>query len=135
MMIIAGLGERVYKETVLGTWGERAYGLRVRGGRYGVQEAHVADVVDVDLLLEDYGEALAIEADGLDGGGESELTDNGGALRVLDYQVPWGEDKGDEGCGEEHLDDGDVSVVGAEDFGKRIGMVNAEASRCTYGTC
>ena len=80
---VAGFGERVDEEAVLGGRGEGADGVGVRGGVDGVEEAHVADVVDVDFLLEDDNESLAVEADGEDGGGEGEFADDGASLLVL----------------------------------------------------
>lgn len=98
-----------------------------------MEEAHIADVVDVNLLLEDDGETLAVQADGLYCGREGELADDGGALCVLDDEVAWREDEGDKGGREEHLDDGNVAIVGAEDLGEGIGMVDSEASGCACG--
>lgn len=37
------------------------------------------------------------------------------------------EDEGDEGGGEEHLDDGNVAVIATEYLGKWVGMVDAKA--------
>ena len=42
------------------------------------------------------------------------------------------EDEGDQGGGEEHLDDGDVAIVTAEYLGERIGVVDAEPSRRAF---
>ena len=49
-------------------------------------------------------------------------------LGVLYYQMARGQDQGDEGGGEEHLDDGDVPVIAAEYLGEGVGVVDAEAS-------
>ena len=46
--------------------------------------------------------------------------------------MSWGQDQGDKGGREEHLDDCDVAIVAAEDSRKWICMVDAEAFR---GTC
>ncbi|TFB00639.1 hypothetical protein CCMA1212_007092 [Trichoderma ghanense] len=40
------------------------------------------------------------------------------------------EDQGDERCGEEHFDDGDIAVIAAEYPRKRIRVVDAEAFGC-----
>ena len=54
------------------------------GGRVdGVDEFHVGDVVEVDLVFEDHDEAFAVEADGEDGGGEGELADGGASLVAM----------------------------------------------------
>lgn len=42
------------------------------------------------------------------------------------------EDEGDEGGGEQHLDDGHIAIIAAEDLGKGIGMVDAEALGGAY---
>lgn len=42
------------------------------------------------------------------------------------------QDQSDERGGEEHFDDGDISVVAAEDLGERVCMVDSEAFR---GAC
>ena len=78
--LLARLGEWVGEVAVLGGWGQGADGIGVGGGVDGVDEAHVADVVEVDLLLEDDGESFAVQSDGEDGGGEGEFADDGGAL-------------------------------------------------------
>lgn len=41
-----------------------------------------------------------------------------------------GEDEGDKGGGEKHLDDGDVTVITAEYLGEGVGVVDAEAFGC-----
>lgn len=53
-------------------------------------------------------------------------------LCVLYYEVARGEGEGDEGGGEEHLDDGRVALIAAEDAGEGVGVVDAEAlgGRC-----
>lgn len=38
-----------------------------------------------------------------------------------------GEDKGNKRCREEHLDDGDITIVAAENSREGIGVVDAEA--------
>ncbi len=43
-----------------------------------------------------------------------------------------GEDEGDEGGGEEHLDDGNVTIFAAEDLGEGVGVVDAEALGCAW---
>lgn len=49
---------------------------------------------------------------------------------VLDLQPSWGQDEGDEGGGEQHLEDGNVaSISGFEAFGKGIGGEDTKASR------
>lgn len=49
---------------------------------------------------------------------------------VLDLQSSWGQDEGDEGGGEQHLQDGNVaSISGFEAFGKGIGGEDTKASR------
>lgn len=98
VVIVARLREWVDEEAVLGTRRERTNSLRVRGGRYGVQQAHVTNVVDVDLLLENDGEALTVESNSLDCGGEGEFANDRATLRVLDDEVARGEDKCNEGC-------------------------------------
>lgn len=50
-----------------------------------------------------------------------------GHLCVLDDQMPRRQDQGDQGCGEQHLDDGNIAIVAAEDLGEGIGMVYSEA--------
>ena len=40
--------------------------------------------------------------------------------------MSWGQDEGDKGCREEHLDDGDVAIIAAEDLGEGIGVIDAE---------
>lgn len=42
------------------------------------------------------------------------------------------EDEGDEGGGEQHLDDGDIAIIAAEYLRKGVGMVNAEALGGAY---
>lgn len=54
--------------------------MRIRACFDGVQELHVADIVDVNLILEHHDQALAVEFDREDGRGKSELTDGGLAL-------------------------------------------------------
>lgn len=71
--VLARLGQRVRDEAVLRRRRQGADGRRVRRRGYRVDEAHVANVVEVDFLLEDDGEALAVEAHRQDGRGEREL--------------------------------------------------------------
>lgn len=94
---------------------------------YRMQQAHVAYIIEIDLLLENDGESLPIEPHSEDGGGEGELADNTGALSVLYYQVSRGEGEGNEGGGKEHFDDGGVGFVGGEDAREGVGVVDAEA--------
>ena len=59
-------------------------------GLDGVEEAHVADVVEVDLLFEDDDETLAVKSYGEDGGGEGELADGGLSLaRTVSLWTSW----------------------------------------------
>lgn len=43
-----------------------------------------------------------------------------------------GEDEGDEGSREEHLDDGDVAIIAAKYLGERVGVVDAETLGGAY---
>ena len=54
-------------------------------------------------------------------------------LRVLDDEMSWREDECDEGCGKQHLDNSDIAIIAAEDFGEGIGVVDAETLRGTCG--
>lgn len=78
--LIAGFGERVHEVAVLGGWGEGAYCLGVGGRRNRVEEAHVADIVDIDLFFENNGESLAVEADSENGGRKCKFANYGCSL-------------------------------------------------------
>lgn len=94
-----GEGRRVGKIAVLGRWREGTDGCEgVRRGRQGekkertlrirtsldlVEELHVADIVEVDPLLQHNDEPPSVELDGKDGGGESELADGGLPLQKI----------------------------------------------------
>lgn len=130
---VARFRQGVCEVTILRGGGERAYGSWIWRRRNGVQETHVADVVDVDFLFQDDHHSFAVETDGEDGRGEGELADDGRSLRVLYDQVPRREDEGDERGREEHLDDANVAVIAAEDAGEGIGVKDAEALGCACG--
>ena len=51
--------------------------VRIRRGFDGVKEAHVADIVEVDLLFKDDDEALSVETDGEDGGRKGKFANGG----------------------------------------------------------
>lgn len=53
-------------------------------------------------------------------------------LCILDDEVAGGEDQGDQRGREEHLDDGDIAVIAAEDLGEGVGVVYTESAR---GAC
>jgi hypothetical protein len=42
------------------------------------------------------------------------------------------QDKSDEGCREQHLDDGNVTIITAEDSRERICVVDTKAFGCAY---
>lgn len=54
-----------------------------------MEELHVADVVDIDLLLQNYYEALPVKLNGEDGRGKGELADGGLSLLQVSRSSPW----------------------------------------------
>ncbi len=46
---------------------------RIRRGLDGVEKLHVADIIEIDLLLQHHGETLSVQAHGKNGGREGEL--------------------------------------------------------------
>jgi hypothetical protein len=75
--VFSGLREGVGDEAVLRGGGECADGRRVGRSGDGIEEAHVADVVEINLLFEDNGKSLSVESHGEDGRGEGQFADNG----------------------------------------------------------
>ena len=85
----------------------------VRGLREG-RGKHLegGQLVDMNPSLEDCDEAVAVEADGEDGGGKGEVRDGAVGGGVEDAELPRGESRGiaiahhrEEGRAEEHFDD------------------------------
>ncbi len=130
--VITRLRQWICKIAVLGGWRESTNGSRIGRRVDSLQEGHVGDVVEVYAILENDTKTFAIQTDSEDSRGEAELADNGATLCVLDDQVAGRKNEGNEGGGEEHLDDGDVAIVAAKYLGKRVGVVDAEALRRAF---
>lgn len=81
LRILARLGQGVGNIAVFGRGREGAYGGRIRGGGDVGEEGHVRDIVEVDLVLENNGEALAVQSYSQDGGREGEFADHRRSLR------------------------------------------------------
>lgn len=81
--------QRIGDEAVLGGGRQRADGRWIRRRGNGVKKAHVADVVQVDFLLEDYGKSLAIQSNGEDGGREGKFAYDRGSLGGHRESVGW----------------------------------------------
>lgn len=72
--------KRVGDEAVLRGGGKSADGGRVWRSGDGMEEAHVADIVEIDFLFEHYGKSLSVESHGEDGGGEGQFANDGCSL-------------------------------------------------------
>lgn len=71
--VLSRLRHRIRDITVLRRRRKRANGVGVRGCGYGINEAHVGDVVEIDFGFEDDGESFPVQTYGEDGGREGEL--------------------------------------------------------------
>ncbi|KAJ3514243.1 hypothetical protein NMY22_g14801 [Coprinellus aureogranulatus] len=69
---------------------------RVRLGLNNMQQSHVTDVVDINLVFEHDAERFPVHLDGEDGCGEEEFADHGLAFGVYDLQLSAGGGAG--GC-------------------------------------
>lgn len=74
IVILSWFRQWVCDEAVFGRGRQGADGRRVRRCWYGVNETHVANIVEVNLFFEDDRQALAVEAHSQYSGWESELT-------------------------------------------------------------
>jgi hypothetical protein len=61
--ILSRLGQRIGDETILGGRREGAYSRRIRRSRDRMQEAHVADIVEVYFILKNDRQALSVQSD------------------------------------------------------------------------
>lgn len=149
--ILSWFGQGIGDVAILGGGRQSADGGRVRRSRNDIEESHVGDVVQVNLFLENYGQAPSVEAHGKHGGAEGQFANDGSPLVqhehiskacpagswgwdwwrahfcVLDDEVSRRKHKGNEGSREKHLNDRDIAIIAAKDLGKRVGVVDTKA--------